>query len=472
MNIVIIDDGVNKELLNIGKVEFDLEINQKLELVNRKNKRKLVCSHGTVCAAIIAMYAPEATFSSIKVISQETGIGMKGQLIIALKWCLDNKARLINISLGTTQCSEFDDIRDIIAQLYRNGCIIIAAYDNRNIYTMPASLECTIGVKCNPIINKRYEIIEDKYERFVVTNGKHVIKMSNNQNYISKQCNSFATPYITAVVHNILSLEYIANLGDIWNLLSGNNGGYICNFPDFIDNAIIVNISNDEWLDLFYFHTMSVCHYSNFKIINEINQNVYIVILINNSYQLGSLIDNINISNNFIKGILCCCEYNDFGSSSSCSLYNRIWYESYYLKKYVVYNEIKSIDIPLIYIYGKRKLIIVLLKVLREKFINKGYNIKIIGEFQRAYLYGFEYINNKDNRQIIIHNVYKRFDCDIIICGIDSRVIDHDEEDICFCVKTEIQSDFIGDNYLVINADSGVDNYANIIFNKILTSFI
>jgi hypothetical protein len=63
-----IDDGISETLYNIGRLDFDIEINHGLSADKRREYNPFLASHGTTCAAIIKKYAPNARLGSIKIL--------------------------------------------------------------------------------------------------------------------------------------------------------------------------------------------------------------------------------------------------------------------------------------------------------------------------------------------------------------------------------------------------------------------
>ncbi len=148
VHIAIIDDGVNQKLYNIGELAHNIEITLDLTVCDRADYDTYAPSHGTTCAAIIRKYAPFALLSSVKILDGNAR-GMCGQLIKALEWCVDNGIRVVNVSLGTVVYTDFPMLRKAINFAYSKGLIIVAACNNRNIFTYPASHPNVIGVKCD-----------------------------------------------------------------------------------------------------------------------------------------------------------------------------------------------------------------------------------------------------------------------------------------------------------------------------------
>ncbi len=86
--------------------------------------------------------------------------------------------------------------------------IIIAAYNNKRIYTCPASFDNVIGVKCDTTGTlKRSEYIYNTYSLDgieVIANAKHNIIDNSGMVYTTSICNSYATPVVTALVYELI----------------------------------------------------------------------------------------------------------------------------------------------------------------------------------------------------------------------------------------------------------------------------
>lgn len=456
MNIVVIDDGVNEKYFNMKPLKHDIEVDRNQKLYVRSSKNELICSHGTICAAIILKYAPNAVISSIKVLNTSEGRGMKEQLILALQWCLENYVQIINLSIGSTQLEDFKELRSMVTELYRKGCLIIAAYNNRNVYTIPASLECVIGVKCNPALRTpSYQVCTSKYEFFIEASSNHEFINFYHKKFVSSSANSYAAPYITAVVHNIMTERNCYNFNDICKSLLEKEKNILCYVPDIIDQAVVVDLTEHEITELFYFSVKEVYNEKTIEEIVKENDFVNIVVLAESDYFMTQLMKVFVKINQYIRGIYCCFKM-DCDKFIENDLYERIWMENYYIDKFAckkridinITNHLESaanngiqigedINIPLIYIYGERELLIRLLLDIENRFLKEGYAIKVIGEFQCAYLYGFDYIDSVENRKSVINNVENRYKPDIIICGIDSPQITYDGEDMCFDLECE-----------------------------------
>jgi len=206
--IAIIDDGINEGLYNTGALLYNIEITSGLEIRRRTGYDPFLPSHGTTCAAIIKKYAPDAVVGSIKILNDSTKRGMKNQLVKALEWCAGNGIRLVNVSLGTIDYRDFDEVGSVVKNAREKGLVIVAACNNRNIYTCPASLQDVIGVKCD--LSKSLKEGEFVYNCFapdgieITGCAGHSVTSHSGNSKITSRSNSFAAPMITAVVHEII----------------------------------------------------------------------------------------------------------------------------------------------------------------------------------------------------------------------------------------------------------------------------
>lgn len=146
MKIAVIDDGIDSAYINPIIVE-SLEV---------RNKCVIHCSevrgitHGTKCAKVLWLAAETDSFElvSIKILKDSTDRGEIDDLVIALEWCYNNKIKLINLSAGSNRYIDKIKLLPVVKKISEKG-IIVAACNNSNTLTYPASLNGVIGVKCD-----------------------------------------------------------------------------------------------------------------------------------------------------------------------------------------------------------------------------------------------------------------------------------------------------------------------------------
>lgn len=206
MKIGLIDDGVciDKELKK--NVTFTGKIPKAGNVVIDEGNVSPY-SHGTICAKIIVKQCTYAEICSLKILDDTLSASVN-QLSCAITWCIENDIKLINLSLGTVNSIEFSYMKTIMQQAYDNGIIIVAAFNNFNTYTMPASLPFVVGVKTS--INKIKSIREARGSFIgenIVVNSQYCIRI-NNQIFRTPRCNSFAAPAVTGKLYAVITGQY------------------------------------------------------------------------------------------------------------------------------------------------------------------------------------------------------------------------------------------------------------------------
>lgn len=243
MHIAVIDDGVNEKLYSMNPLQFNIDILPDLTIIEREEYDPFLPSHGTTCASIIRKYSMDVSIGSIKILNDESKRGVKYQLIKALQWCVGNDVKLVNLSLGTIDFRDFSEIKDCINDVASQGLIIIAACNNKNVYTVPACLTNVIGVKCKrTYIDDLYEFYPYSFDGIdIAANGRHFLTDISGNGRYTNPSNSFAAPLITAMAYKIINTNPLITLEGIKKEL---NKGAV-NFKD--DNYDPYVCMNTDW---------------------------------------------------------------------------------------------------------------------------------------------------------------------------------------------------------------------------------
>ncbi|AEY68163.1 S8 family serine peptidase [Clostridium sp. BNL1100] len=260
INIAVIDDGVNEKHYQTDRLSYNLEITHDLTVCERVDYDPFLPSHGTTCAAIIKKYSPEAVLSSIKILDSSSRTGMKAQLIRALKWCADNSIRIVNLSLGTIDYRDFNEVKEAVDYAFEKNVIVVAACNNRNIFTCPASFERVIGVRYDfiEVLNEgEYTYNFDSMDGINISAcAKHTLKKYDGTDIVTNECNSYAAPMVTAHVFNLLRKNPNIGFGEIIDKLQqeANRKNYtecIHSFGNCKEPDIPVILVNNNSLDNF-----------------------------------------------------------------------------------------------------------------------------------------------------------------------------------------------------------------------------
>ena len=253
----IIDDGVysdsfiNEDFIHTPNILMRLQVMENNTIVEDNSEAYL--SHGTLCASVIGDLSPISEFISIKVLDEQ-GQGYSDQLVCALKWCLENEIKLIHMSLGTTNYHDFSKIETVINELTQRDFIIVAAYSNMNIPSVPAHLPKVFGVRSDKDENlKNGEYFFDNSHNLREENSivAHYDKTGKINIGVS---NSFAAPVITSHILRLLNTNPNMNFKDILEFLKVNQSDkktetQFCDYNNFENMEIeipVISVTADK----------------------------------------------------------------------------------------------------------------------------------------------------------------------------------------------------------------------------------
>lgn len=253
MEVAIIDDGIDSMYFPIiGNLIFDLKFGLDGSITQRNISQGRIegkpgLSHGTIVAAIIRKHALTVKLGSLKIL-EKNGKSSVAQLISALLWCYNNNIKLIHMSLGSKRLVDYYKLYSIINKLYKKGCILVAATSNLSQFSVPACFSCVISVNTDSNIDLTNELysagkIELDGVDFIAS-SKHFLYDYTNNMYFPPICNSFAAPYITAKMCNLLEKNSKINLAEAKTILCPNHK-FVSSRLDFIDSAIGLFFKND-----------------------------------------------------------------------------------------------------------------------------------------------------------------------------------------------------------------------------------
>lgn len=496
ITVAIIDDGIGVGLYDTDNIVNSIEITSDLIVENVDKHNLFNASHGTICAAIVKKYYPSAVLTSIKVLNDKSHKCMMKQLIKAIEWCIDNDIQVVNLSLGSIDYRDFKIMRETINRAYSRGLIIVAACNNKDIFTYPASFANVIGVKCckvNALQEGEYVFNLYPIDGIEITCcSEHALLKNDGDLEITKRCNSYAAPMITAEVCKIINKFPNITLKEIKRKIYESSINYtddtvrVNNYKniDWISNAALLDINGREYA----FELPYINQIKSFKRIEDINVNEFDTLILLNNHKKDY---------EKIKPII----YKFEKEQKSIVVIDDVWRDENYEVKYPnkdikfwhpsiikhFYEGClpgKEMDVPLIlvYDYTDSKMIKVL-EMLTNKFKNDGYYA--IGACTKSIgaLYGLEYIpfSKDENFEEIkdkIEVLYKVYDYDIMILGLsikkeDSNII----KKINMClnpdktifivdnftqeIKTYIEKVSIDEN-LIITSQEDIEEYSSI----------
>ncbi|WP_238915660.1 S8 family serine peptidase [Clostridium sp. YIM B02555] len=304
IKVAIIDDGIDRVDFNKDRIIECYNVkNKKISYLGKHGEEISGSStgfrHGTLCEEVFAhfVHTYEYDLYSINIFECEGEINIIDNLLEAIRWCIENKVEVINMSIGTTNFAYFKIIEEAIELLVKQGAIIVAAESNENRLTYPACLPKVIGVRCSRGVGLRpneyiYNVKAiDGIEviAFSSYDGKELEhKLTDGSLLVSEmtKCNSFTAPFITAKVCELIK-RGIRGVEDIKHELLVN-ANYI---NDSIDKFIILGEDYYDCLD-----SDEEIQMPNIVIYNEAEININIIIESLRTYFIEDNYNSIAIS--------------------------------------------------------------------------------------------------------------------------------------------------------------------------------
>ncbi len=220
VRVAVLDDGINSNVYSVKNVSTRLEV--KHGLILDCDDHPGVKSHGTCCAAIIEKYARvPIEIVSIKIIN-DNGRGTANDLIKAMEYCIENQIDVINLSCGTLAHKDGKVIKKYLSSSRIVSKIVIAAaQNNSNVYTYPACLSQTIGVRkkagYHDALFDLYLSPRDGIE--IEASSLHSLTTVELQPITTYPSNSFAAPMISGLICNIVGENDIRDKKSVLRIL-------------------------------------------------------------------------------------------------------------------------------------------------------------------------------------------------------------------------------------------------------------
>lgn len=132
IDVAVVDSGIEATHPDIAA-----QVTRSVEVRMGPQRRPVIveappadpAGHGTACADIISRLAPECRLWNVRALGPDCK-GSSHALLAALRWCIDQGAHVINLSLGTRDPAVADALRSMVDDAYRKSLLIVAAANN------------------------------------------------------------------------------------------------------------------------------------------------------------------------------------------------------------------------------------------------------------------------------------------------------------------------------------------------------
>lgn len=146
IRVALIDSGANAGHSHVGSlaggVGFSLTASGEVEQTPGYEDR---LGHGTALAGVLRTKAPQIELYAVKIFADRLSASID-VLDTALRWAIDQRMHIINLSLGTSNSQHRERLIATVAQANATGSILVASSPPGQAKVLPAALLGVIGV--------------------------------------------------------------------------------------------------------------------------------------------------------------------------------------------------------------------------------------------------------------------------------------------------------------------------------------
>ena len=169
VTVAVVDSGIHGDHPHIGGVSrgvFLGDATTTSDFVDR-------IGHGTAVAAAIREKAPQAELLAVRVFDRTLRTSA-AQLARAIVWSVDERARVINLSLGTPNAERENVLREAVEYAAARGSLVVSARELHGARWLPGSLPGVVGVRLGSddreaitaeLVNDSFTIEASRYPR-------------------------------------------------------------------------------------------------------------------------------------------------------------------------------------------------------------------------------------------------------------------------------------------------------------------
>jgi len=206
VRVCVLDSGIEHGHPLVGRVDRSVAIVREDGgiVVREDDAEGDLCGHGTACAGIIRMLAPECELVSVRVL----GAGYTGSakvMLRGLEWAIEQGFDVVNMSLSTTKRDYVDRLHELADTAYFKRTMLVASAHNMPVESFPWRFASVISVgsheESDPFTfysnpTPPVEFFARGLEIDVAWLGGGTLRSTGN---------SFATPHISGICALILS---------------------------------------------------------------------------------------------------------------------------------------------------------------------------------------------------------------------------------------------------------------------------
>ncbi len=208
IKVAVIDSGVDKFHPRVGgiagAVVIEADDSSPAGFRALEGDHEDLVGHGTACAGIIRMLAPQTEIYSVRVLG--ANLRGRGSLFLSgIRWAVDNGMHVVNMSLSSSSEQWFAPLHEIADEAYFRRVILVCAANNVPGPTYPSQYASVLSVAAREG-NDPYAIASNPTPPVEFgARGIDVDVAWSGGTSIVATGNSFATPHVTGLVALLLS---------------------------------------------------------------------------------------------------------------------------------------------------------------------------------------------------------------------------------------------------------------------------
>ena len=142
VRVAVVDSGVHAMHPHVGGVAGGAAIGSDGSEADDYVDR---LGHGTAVTAAIREKAPAAELFAVKVFGERLATNC-GALVRAVEWAVEHEARLVNLSLGTSNPGHEARLAAAVKEAAEHGALVVSARQSDGVRWLPGSVPGAIGV--------------------------------------------------------------------------------------------------------------------------------------------------------------------------------------------------------------------------------------------------------------------------------------------------------------------------------------
>jgi subtilisin len=205
VRVCILDSGVELSHPLVGEVQRSVAVTKSEDgIVIADDDAGDLCGHGTACAGIVRMLAPDCELTSVRVL----GAGYTGSaavLMAGLEWAIEQRFDIVNMSLSTTKKQYVDRLHELADAAYFKRTMLVASAHNMPVDSFPWRFASVISVGSHESPDPYLVYANPSPPVEFFARGLMVEVAWLGGETITATGNSFATPHVAGICALILS---------------------------------------------------------------------------------------------------------------------------------------------------------------------------------------------------------------------------------------------------------------------------